>query len=95
LLFEAGLITDPTDTGNEIVGKVVELKKQAYRELIAKGQEASPGAISLIKKTSVRMPGKLGIVTAAHAWEVAPFLTRHRLNPYFPSKRIISVEDLS
>ena len=95
LMAEAGLIEDPEEVDSETVEAVVELKKQIYRDLIAKGQEASPGAVNLIRRASVRLPGKLGIVTAAHAWEVSPFLTRYKLNPYFPASRIVSVEDLT
>jgi len=95
VLAEAGLIDDAQDINNEYVQRIANLKISIYRQLISRGQDAIPGSPYFVKRVSSRLPGRLGIVTTASCWEVAPFLTRYGLNPYFPKQRIITAEDLN
>lgn len=95
IMARVGIIDGPLDVEHEHVVSLVQHKQSIYSDLVARGQDEVPGATSFIKKASVRKPGKLGIVTTAHIWEVSPFLERHRLNPYIPRRMIVSAEDLS
>ena len=101
LLHAAGLIDSPTDFEHDYVRDLVEEKKRLYKELISvtndkdKGHIEVDGASGFVKQLMSRMPGKLGIVTTAHSWEVTPFIIKYKLMNYFPANRIVTVEDLS
>jgi phosphoglycolate phosphatase-like HAD superfamily hydrolase len=95
ILAEAGITDNPDDLDNEHVLRIVEKKLEVYRELIAGGQDQMPGAVDLFKRTSVRKPGKVGIVTTANEWEVNPFLIRYGLGKYVSRDKLVCREDLS
>lgn len=95
ILHQVGIISDPGEHSHPDVLALVERKNLFYKETIAHGHDEIPGATTFVKKLFSRKPGKSGIGTTAHDWEVAPFITRHGLNSYFPRKRIVAAEDVA
>lgn len=95
IILAAQDIIPQADPSHPAVLSVVACKQQKYLEIIRKGQDEVPGSTHFLKRLSVRKPGKIGIVTTAHDWEVSPFLLRHKLNPYIPRNKLVAKEDLS
>lgn len=94
ILASQEIIPQPDSLAPPVLS-VVKCKEAKYLEMIQKGQDEIPGATYFLKRLSVYKPGRIGIVTTAHDWEVSPFLLRHKLNPYIPRHRLIAKEDLT
>lgn len=95
ILHQAGIISDPGEHSHPHVLAIVERKNLIYKETITHGHDEIPGATAFVKKLFSLKPGKSGIGTTAHDWEVMPFLRRHGLNGYFPKKLVVTSEDVA
>ncbi len=94
ILAAKGIIST-VDPMHDSVKNVVDQVQQMYQQIIRNGQDEIPGSVAFMRRLMVRRPGKVGIVTTAHEWEVNPFLDRYKLNRYFLRHKLVTREDLS
>lgn len=62
--------------------------------IVDSNYEEIPGAVFFLKRLSVRKPGKYGLISSSPISTVSPFLLKHKLNPYIPRSRIVSLDNL-